>query len=120
LARGDDIAILEEIKDKLCHIEQELSEVRRAVEQLNAAQPQSMPQLAQAQPAQHEPVHWPANIKFTDKAMLREAVDQFFTRLGIADLEPPSAEELQERMRQKGVKPEDNLFSRGIIEMREE
>src|SRR5262245_30680873 len=34
--------------------------------------------------------------------------------------EPIGAEQLQEMIRACGVKPEDNEFSRGIIEMREE
>jgi hypothetical protein len=34
--------------------------------------------------------------------------------------EPVGAERLQEMMRASGIRPEDNEFSRGIIEMREE
>lgn len=34
--------------------------------------------------------------------------------------EPVGAEKLQEMMIAEGVNPEDNQFSRGIIEMREE
>jgi hypothetical protein len=34
--------------------------------------------------------------------------------------EPIGAEKLQERMLASGIKPEDNILSRGIIEMREE
>jgi hypothetical protein len=34
--------------------------------------------------------------------------------------EPIGAEKVQEMMRAEGIKPEDNIISRGIIEMREE
>jgi hypothetical protein len=34
--------------------------------------------------------------------------------------EPIGAEKLRERMLASGIKPEDNILSRGIIEMREE
>ena len=34
--------------------------------------------------------------------------------------EPIGAEKLQQRMLASGIKPEENLLSRGIIEMREE
>lgn len=36
----------------------------------------------------------------------------------ISQDEPPSAEEIQEAIAASGVKPEDNLFSRMLIEMR--
>lgn len=39
--------------------------------------------------------------------------------VGISD-EPISAEELQKMFAECGIRPEDNEFSRGIIEMREE
>jgi hypothetical protein len=34
--------------------------------------------------------------------------------------QPIGAQKLRELLRQKGIRPEDNLFSRGIIAMREE
>jgi hypothetical protein len=43
-----------------------------------------------------------------------------FKRMGIEHVQPIGTEKLQELMRQDGIKPEDNIFSRGIIEMREE
>jgi hypothetical protein len=51
---------------------------------------------------------------------LRPLMDEVFRALGATE-EPIGAEELQKMMiAECGVNPEDNLFSRGIIEMREE
>jgi hypothetical protein len=36
------------------------------------------------------------------------------------DVQPIGAEELQDMMLKEGIRPEDNIASRGIIEMREE
>lgn len=44
---------------------------------------------------------------------------RFMQMLGIQE-EPIGAEKLQEMMRARGMNPDDNEFSRGIIEMREE
>ncbi len=58
-------------------------------------------------------------IRFVDKEKLRPIVDKVFEAMGIHG-EPIGAEKVQEMIAACGVKPEDNLFSRGIIEMREE
>lgn len=52
---------------------------------------------------------------------LRPYIEKVFEEMGIiTDEEPLSAEEIQELIAAGGVKPEDNLFSRMLIEMREE
>jgi hypothetical protein len=50
---------------------------------------------------------------------LRPFLDAAFQALGATN-EPIGAEKVQEMAVACGVNPEDNLFSRGIIEMREE
>ncbi len=51
---------------------------------------------------------------------LRPFLDEALQGMILTDEEPPSAEELQELIVASGVKPEDNLFSKMLIEMREE
>ena len=50
---------------------------------------------------------------------LAPLIDEAFKKMGITG-EPIGAEKLQEMLAAEGVKPEENSFSRGIIEMREE
>ncbi|MDQ3815956.1 MAG: hypothetical protein M3347_18760 [Armatimonadota bacterium] len=117
---------LTEIKEKLRHIEQEITAVREAIEQLEAVPPngqqpvENKPSAPGRATAEHQEARWPDSIRFVDKEPLRKAVDELFERMGIADVEPIGAEKLQEQMRQHGIKPEDCIGSRGIIEMREE
>jgi hypothetical protein len=54
-----------------------------------------------------------------EKEALRRIADQTFAEMGI-HCQPVPAEELQRMMLECGIKPEENLFSRGIIAMREE
>jgi len=100
-------ATIETLKEKIAHIRQELDEVSAALDEMAAAQPAAKP----------NPL---AGIKFADKEPLRKAFDELFARMGISHVKPIGAEKLQEMMLKAGIKPEDNIFSRGIIEMREE
>jgi hypothetical protein len=54
-----------------------------------------------------------------DHAAVVAAWEWAMEQMGIHG-KPIGAEKLQEMMRAHGVKPEDNILSRGIIEMREE
>jgi hypothetical protein len=54
-----------------------------------------------------------------DQDTLREIVDRAFRGMGITGA-PIPAEELQRMMLSEGVRPEDNILSRGLIDMREE
>ena len=54
-----------------------------------------------------------------DKPRLRAQIAKAFEAMGIRG-EPIPPERLREMMLDCGVRPEDNLLSRGIIEMREE
>jgi hypothetical protein len=58
-------------------------------------------------------------VQFVDKAKLRPLIAKVFEEMGIRG-EPVGAEKVQERLGACGVRPEDNVFSQGIIEMREE
>ena len=58
-------------------------------------------------------------VQFVDKEKLRPIIAQAFEEMGIR-VEPIGAEKLQEMIAACGVKPEENAFSQGIIEMREE
>ena len=95
---------IEEIQQKLKQIENEVAQLRA---QLNRwlAQP--------SQSAQLEPT-----IQFVDKEKLRSLTAKTFEEMGIRS-EPIDAEKLQEMVAACGVKTEDNIFSRGIIKMRE-
>jgi len=53
-----------------------------------------------------------------DKRPLSQAIRKIIERTGI-DEEPIPLEELRERMARRGVRPEDNEFSRAIIAERE-
>ena len=58
-------------------------------------------------------------VRFVDKEKLRPIIAEVFEEMGIRG-EPIGAEELRKRMMAHRVKPEENAFSQGIIEMREE
>ena len=54
-----------------------------------------------------------------DKPRLQRAMAKAFEEMGIeGEAVPP--DELRTKMSEDGIKPEDNLFSRAIIEMRDE
>jgi hypothetical protein len=58
-------------------------------------------------------------VHFVDKEKLRPIVDNAFAAMGVCG-EPLGAETVQEMMAAGGVRPEDNILSRGIIDMHEE
>lgn len=58
-------------------------------------------------------------VHFVDKEKLCPIIAQVFEEMGIR-VELIGAEKLQEMIAACGVKPEENAFSQGIIEMREE
>src|SRR5437762_6957999 len=94
--------LLEEIASKLV-------ELRAAVEKL----PEIMDEVS-ADPLVDQGV-----VQFVDKQKLQPLVAKAFAEMGIQG-EPIGAEKVQELIAACGVKPEDNVFSRGIIQMREE
>lgn len=93
------------IQEKLEKIEGEVVQLR---EQFNHLLTQQMP------PSEPEQI-----VQFVDKTQLRPLVAKAFEEMGI-HVKPIGAEKVQEMIAACGVKPEENLFSRGILEMREE
>lgn len=61
----------------------------------------------------------PPNEAELRQARMTAAWNEAMRQMGISG-EPIGAEELQHRIAASGVNPEENIFSRGIIEMREE
>lgn len=90
---------------------QQLKLVAHIGERLSAALPQQAPEAA-------DPL---ADLKFADTKTLRPVIDAAFTAMGIDITQPaPSAIAVQQLMLREGIKPEDNIFSGGIIEARKE
>lgn len=58
-------------------------------------------------------------IRFVDKAKMRSLITKSFEKMGIQG-EPIGAEKVQAQIAARGVKPEDNVFSRALLRMREE
>lgn len=61
----------------------------------------------------------PQMVRFMDKDELRPRIAQSFKEMGIRG-QPIGAVKVQEMIAACGVQLEENTFSRGIIEMREE
>ena len=94
---------LEQLTARLFAVERETAQLRRDINQLH-------PPLEQSEELTNI-------VRFADQQMITTAVDQMFAKLGIPG-EPVNIAELQERMRNSGLEP--NELSRGIIEMRDE
>jgi hypothetical protein len=100
-------ATVEDLEKRLAQMEQELARLRLLVEKSARAETpaeRGARLLAQAR---------------RDKSRLKGLIAKVFEEMGIQG-EPVSPEKLRELMAHEGVRPEDRLFSRGIIEMREE
>jgi len=100
-------ATLEELEKRLARVEQKVTRLQQLVEKppiLETAAERGARLLAQAR---------------RDKARLKAAAVKVFKEMGIQG-EPVPPEKLREMMAACGIKPEENLFSRGIMEMREE
>lgn len=98
---------LEELEKRVVQVEQELARLQRLLEK---------------PPADETPAERGARLLREAKASqaaISAAVAKAFEEMGITG-EPIGAEKVQEMMLACGIKPEDNEFSRGIIEMREE
>jgi len=98
---------IEELKEKIAHIEYELSNVLKQFE------------LLTSDLSNQKETDWHSKFKLVDRVNLSNKLDEWFKQTGITNT-AIGAEELQKMILKEGVKPEDNLLSRGIIEMREE
>jgi hypothetical protein len=103
---------VEMLKEKLADLQRGLAEVSAALDELDVARPPT-PRV-------------PGRVvltgpQFSDPRTLLPLIDEAFTKMGI-DITAPAKrpEEVQEMMLREGVRPEDNLISRGVIEAREE
>jgi hypothetical protein len=102
-------ATLVRLKTKIDRIKREMVEIEQLCEELAEQREPSTSGLLQARLEQGR----------QEKEALRQIADQTLAEMGI-HRQPIPAEELQRMMLECGIKPEENLFSRGIIEMREE
>ena len=93
------------LKSRIAHIRQELEDVSAALDSLTEA-----PAAASA-----------PDIGEVDRSALLAQLDAAYAEMGL-DLSGPemTAEELQALMLEEGVRPEDRIFSSGIIAAREE
>ena len=58
-------------------------------------------------------------IRFVEKSKVQALIAQSYEKMGIQG-EPIGAEKVQAQIEAHGVKPEDNVFSRTLLRMREE
>lgn len=99
-----------ELEAKLIWLQAEVAEALRQVGQVKLTQKLTPEERRAARLARVR----------AENEKLRPLMDEVFRALGATE-EPIGAEELQKMMiAECGINPEDNLFSRGIIEMREE
>jgi hypothetical protein len=98
-----------ELEAKLMWLETEVAETLRQVREIKPAR-ELTPEERRA--ARIERVR-------AKNKRLRPLIDKAFKALGAIGA-PIGAEKVQELVAACGVNPEDNLFSQGIIEMREE
>jgi hypothetical protein len=112
MTKDDILRSIEEIEGKL-------ADLHRAVEQLpdtveaRQASPVPEPERESTMPERSRVV------QLADKATLRSVVTKSFEEMNIRG-EPIGAESVQAMIAASGVRAEDNAFSRGIVEMREE
>jgi hypothetical protein len=98
---------LEDLEKRLAALEQEVASLR---------------QLVERRPVDETPAERGARLlreASLSQPQLEAAWAKAMEKMGI-HAEPSSAERLREMIAACGVKPEDNMLSRGIIEMREE
>jgi hypothetical protein len=99
-------ATLEELEKRLAQVEQEVARLR---------------QLVVSPPAEETPAERGARLwREADVCQVQMAAGwlRAMEQMGVRG-EPIGAEKVQEIIAAGGIKPEDNEFSRGIIEMRE-
>jgi hypothetical protein len=98
---------LEALERRLGVLEQEMASLRP---------------LVAGQPVEETPAERGARLLAQarrDKSRQKVAAAQAFAQMGITQA-PVTPEKLRALMAECGVKPEDNLFSQGILEMRDE
>jgi hypothetical protein len=108
---------IQTLREKIARIQAELAEVSVALEELSRLPTEDAPAA---------PAHPPGDMlltsaKFADPRRALAAMDEAFVQMGIDVTQPGlSPEEVQQLMLREGVRPEDRVLSRGIIEARDE
>jgi hypothetical protein len=103
---------VEELKQRMEQLEREVTSLREIVNELQPAV-DGLPPIRTRE--------WLPGIRVIDGESARAHIDRAFEKMGIDVTQPAlSAEEIQQLMLQEGVRPEDCILSRGIIEAREE
>ncbi len=95
-----------------------LREMRIVLERLPDAE-ERLDERATNHKSQERATNQLCSVRFVNKEKLRPIVDSAFAAMGVRG-EPIGAEKVQAMVAACGVRPEDNLLSRGIIDMREE
>jgi hypothetical protein len=103
----------------LDEVASKLGEVRAALEQLPDAEEEGPAKLEADQRSKEIVADQLQDVRFVDKEKLQPIVDKAFAEMGVRG-EAIGAEKVQEMMAACGVRPEDNILSREIIDMREE
>ncbi len=104
---------------RLDEVAGKLEELRAALEQLPDPAVGHFPDSPVVQSSEERKTSWLQAVRFVDKQALQPLLDQTFAEMGIRGA-PIGAEKVQEMIAACGVRLEDNILSRGIIEMREE
>jgi len=99
---------MQQLADKLAHVETEVNAIRRALTRLNR-QTETATQAPGAQPV--------GTFTFVDKRILSDGFSRLFASLSIQG-EPIGALVLQQKMKQEGLELDE--LSRSLIEAREE
>ena len=109
-------ATIRALKEKLAHLQHELAEVSAALDELDEPAPSPAARL----PRPLDEV-LREGVDYIDPRTLVSDFDAALEKMGVEiPATAPTAEEVQALMRREGVRPEDNLISRGVIEAREE
>jgi hypothetical protein len=105
-------------EDRLAVLEERVAALERLVAELRAAKRPA----TSAAPDPKDPLkdHPLFRQSITDPKELAEHHAQVLKALGIEHVKPVGAQKVREMMIADGVDPDDNEFSRGIIEAREE
>ena len=100
-------------------IESKLAELRRVAEQLPEVTEPASESSSYAQESIDTKMERLPSVQFVDKTRLHSVIAQAFAEMGVHGT-PIGAEKVQKMIAACGVQPENNTFSQGIIEMREE
>lgn len=106
---------IEELKEKLARVQQELAEVSAALDGIDTAMPPKPAEASCSDSLRFTGPEW------SDPATIRALADEAFIKMGIDIAAPaPTAEEVQALMLREGIRPEDRVFTHALYEMREE